>query len=133
MSDFGIELGKEEFENEVAQPEKIDLRIWAAIIEQVDHFVGCDSVGQHFAYMLKVPSVAVVGSTFPENVSYDDTDHFQVLDVGAGRRRYDPIRLTMEEEIHRSHDGIMTMADKAIDEIVKELEVVMNKGAKNGK
>ena len=56
-----------------------------------------------------------------------------MLDVGEGRRRYDPIRLTMDEEVGRQHDGLMTMSDKAIDEIIKELEIVMNKGAKNGK
>tara|TARA_B100000212_G_scaffold51950_1_gene33872 strand:- start:70 stop:1032 length:963 start_codon:yes stop_codon:yes gene_type:complete len=133
MAEFPMKWEEAGCTDKVAQPEGMPIRNWVGVINAADGFIGCDSVGQHFAYMLKVPSVAVVGSTFPENVSYDDTDHFQVLDVGAGRRRYDPIRLTMEEEIHRSHDGIMTMADKAIDEIVKELEVVMNKGAKNGK
>ena len=37
-----------------------------SIIEQVDHFIGCDSVGQHFAYSLGTPSTVITGATFPE-------------------------------------------------------------------
>jgi len=114
----------------VAHPENTPLRMWASIINSADGFIGCDSVGQHFAYALKTPAVAVLGSTFPENVSYPDNDIFQVLDVGGDRRQYDPIRLSFEEEIQRQHDGIMTLNDKAIDEIIKELDIVVNKGSK---
>ena len=133
MAEFQINWAEMGCSDPVAQPEGAPLRNWAGIINASDGFIGCDSVGQHFAYALKVPGVAVLGSTSPINVSYPDNEVFQVLDVGAGRRSYDPIRLTMDEQIGRQHDGLMTMTDKAIDEIVKELEVVVNKGAKNGK
>ena len=133
MAEFQINWTELGCTDPVAQPEGAPLRNWAGFINAADGFLGCDSVGQHFAYALKTPGVAVLGSTDPINVSYPDTEIFQVLDVGAGRRTYDPIRLTFDEQVGRQHDGIMTMTDKAIDEIVKELEIVVNKGAKNGK
>jgi ADP-heptose:LPS heptosyltransferase len=133
MSEFPMDFSQHGVADPVAQPEGAPLRIWAAAIKAADGFLGCDSVGQHFAYSFKTPAVTVVGATYPENVSYDDNDLFQVLDLGVGKRRYDPIRISMEEEVSRSHDGIMTLSDKAADEIVKELDIVVNKGAKNAK
>ena len=115
MSDFGIELGKEEFENEVAQPEKIDLRIWAAIIEQVDHFVGCDSVGQHFAYSLGTPSTVITGATYPENTTYPEKEGVTVVDLGQNDRQYDPIRITFDERISRVNENLMFMTPEIVD------------------
>ena len=133
MSEFPMDFSQHGVSDPVAQPEGAPLRIWAAAIKAADGFLGCDSVGQHFAHSFKTPAVTVVGATYPENVSYEDNDIFQVLDLGSGRRRYDPIRISFEEEVSRSHDGIMALSDKAVDEIAKELDIVVNKGAKNAK
>ena len=133
MSEFPTDFSQYGITEPVAQPENCPIRIWAGAVKAADGFLGCDSVGQHFAYCLGTPAVAVVGSTYPENVSYDDNEIFQVLDLGSSRRRYDPIRLTFDEEISRSHEGIMMLSDKAIDEISKELDIIVNKGAKNAK
>ena len=64
----------------------------------------------------------LVGATYPENVSYEDNDRFQVLDVAPDRRKYDPIRISMEDELQRHNDGIMKLDDKAISEIIKEID-----------
>ena len=133
MSEFPMDFQEQGCTDPVAQPEGAPLRIWASTIAAADGFIGCDSVGQHFAHTLKTPAVTVVGATYPENVSYEDNDAFQVLDLGAGRRRYDPIRISFDEEVGRSHDGIMMLSDKAVDEIVKELEIVMKKGNTDAK
>jgi hypothetical protein len=133
MAEMQIDWKEAGCADPVAQPEGAPIRAWTGFINAADGFVGCDSVGQHMAYALGTPAIAVLGSTFPENVSYPDTDKYQCLDIGEGRRVYDPIRISMEEEIHRKSDGLMLMNDKVIDEIYKELEVIMNKGAKNGK
>lgn len=133
MSEFPTDFSQFGITEAVAQPEGAPLRIWASAIKAADGFIGCDSVGQHFAYALKTPAVTVVGATYPENVSYDDNDMFQVLDLGASKRRYDPIRISFDEEVGRSHEGVMMLSDKAVDEIAKELDIVVSKGAKNGK
>tara|TARA_B100000683_G_C12486320_1_gene553164 strand:- start:1061 stop:1990 length:930 start_codon:yes stop_codon:yes gene_type:complete len=130
MSEFITDHKQWGLSDPVAQPENCPLRIWAAAINEADGFLGCDSVGQHFAHSLKTPAVTVLGSTFQENVSYPDSDIFQVLDLGHERRRYDPIRISFEEEITRSHQGIMLLADSAVDEICKEVDKIVAKGAK---
>ena len=130
MSEFITDHSKWGLSEPVAQPENCPLRIWAAAIKAADGFLGCDSVGQHFAYTLKTPAVTVLGATFQKNVSYPDNDIFQVLDLGHERRRYDPIRISFEEEIGRSHQGIMMLADAAVDEICKEVDRIVAKGAK---
>ena len=118
MSDFGIELKKENFEMDVAQPENIDLRIWASIIEQVDHFVGCDSVGQHFAYSLGTPSTVITGATFPENTTYPNKDGVNIVDLGQNDRQYDPIRITFDERISRVNENLMFMTPEIEDYVI---------------
>jgi hypothetical protein len=122
MSEFPTDYQKLGCNQPVAQPEGAPLRHWAGIINAADCFIGCDSVGQHMAYALDVPSVVVVGSTYPENISYPDSKTFQVLDLGEGKRRYDPIRITMEDEYARAHDRLMYLDDAAVREICKEVD-----------
>jgi hypothetical protein len=74
------------------------------------------------AYALQTPAVVCVGATFPENVSYEDNERFQVLDVAPDRRQYDPIRISMEDAIQRKNDGIMKLDDKAISDVIKEID-----------
>ena len=50
----------------VAIPQNIDLRMWAGIIDAADHFLGCDSVGQHIAYALD--KTATVERWFPKKI-----------------------------------------------------------------
>ena len=130
MSEFITDHSNWGLSEPVAQPENCPLRIWAAAINEADGFLGCDSVGQHFAHSLETPAVTVLGSTYQENVSYPDSDIFQVLDLGHERRRYDPIRISFEEEITRSHQGIMLLTDSAVDEICKEVDRIVSKGTK---
>jgi|TARA_B110000259_G_scaffold99406_1_gene114752 ADP-heptose:LPS heptosyltransferase len=133
FSEFQGDWSQHGITEPVAQPEGAPLRIWASAIKAANGFLGCDSVGQHFAYSTKTPSVTVLGSTYQENVSYPDNDIFQVLDLGHDRRRYDPIRISFEEEISMAHEGIMMLSEGAINEIAKELDMVISKGAKNEK
>jgi ADP-heptose:LPS heptosyltransferase len=103
---------------EVAQPEKIDLRIWASIIQQVDHFLGCDSVGQHFAHTLDTPCTVITGATFPENTTYPNQKGVSVVDLGMNDRQYDPIRITFDERISRVNENVMLMTDEIENYVV---------------
>ena len=67
MSEFGIEFKDAGFKDEVAIPEIPDLRKWAGLIKYADHFLGCDSVGQHLAKAMETPASVVMGAT---SVSY---------------------------------------------------------------
>jgi len=134
MSEFTIDFKKHGCEDLVAIPQNINIRQWAAIIKESDVFLGCDSVGQHLAYTLDIPAVVILGSTFRENVSYPDNDIFEVHDMDDERRRYSPIRITIDEVSDRTNQGIMVMNEDIEDFIIKSVKKVhTNKIAKDKK
>ena len=121
MAEFGIDFEKHGCTSPVAVPQGATLRHWAGIINESDHFLGCDSVGQHIAYAVGTPATVVIGSTFEENVSYPGAVDFEVLDMGGDRRTYSPIRITIDEVADRTNEGIMVMNDKIEDFIVESI------------
>jgi hypothetical protein len=96
---------------EFAKPEGANLRIWSAIIEASNLFVGCDSVGQHLSRSTGTPTIAVFGSTYPANVSYPETETFKIVDLGENERKYSPIRITIDESVDRNNERLMYMTD----------------------
>lgn len=118
MSEFKVDLSDAKLKDEVAVPENVNVRVWAAIIKYSDHFLGCDSLGQHLAYSMGVQATVVTGSTYPINVSYPDTKGVDVLDMGEVEREYSPIRITMDERIDRKNEKIMAMNDEITTHIV---------------
>ena len=129
MSEFGFDFEKEGLKDIISFPasNNVPIRGWAGIIKEADLFLGCDSVGQHIAYSVGTPVVAVMGSTFGVNVSYPNHEKVEVLDMGEGLRMYDPIRITPDEESSRVNDGIMMMNDKVEEVIMKSVDKMMNK------
>ena len=119
MSEIKLDLTQEKnIKDEIAFPENISIRQWAAVIKYADHFLGCDSLGQHLAYSMDKPSTVVFGSTYPINVSYPNAKNFNILDMGEELREYSPIRITMDERIDRKHENLMTMTPEIIDYVV---------------
>ncbi len=119
MAEFGVDFAKHGCPAPVAAPQNATIRHWAGIINEADYFLGCDSVGQHIAYSLDKPATVVVGSTFKENISYPNCEKFDVLDMGEDRRRYSPIRITVDEVADRTNEGIMVMNEK-IEEVIAQ-------------
>lgn len=99
------------------------LREWAGFIKYADHFLGCDSVGQHLAKSVGQKTTVIVGGTFPINTTYPDDDNFTVFDLGKDRRIYDPIRIAIDQKIFKANEGIMKMDDEIIDKIVETTEI----------
>ena len=75
-------------------------------------------MGQHIARSFDKTATVVIGSTYPENISYPGHKDFDIIDVGNGRREYAPIRIAMDETIDRFNDESMELSKKHIDEIV---------------
>lgn len=120
MSEFPVPPPQEWISTgKVIQPTISDIRVWAAVIDLADHFIGCDSLGQHLAAALGKTATVVTGSTFPINVSYVDNKNFDIFDVGAGQRLYSPIRVSMEDAIERTNDQCMDMTLEQLDQIVR--------------
>lgn len=111
----------------VAIPSSMPIRQWAGIIKSIDVVLSCDSVAQHIAYALNKPTVTVLGSTYPINVSYPNTDNIKVLDMGEGMRIYSPIRIAPDEYADMNNDGIMAMNDKVENVIVESVIEMYNK------
>ena len=111
MSEFKTDMSDAKLKEEVAMPENVNMRDWAAIIKYADHFLGCDSLGQHLAYSMETPSTIITGATYPINVSYRDCEYFEILDMGEIHREYDPIRILPDERVNRMNENIMSMTD----------------------
>jgi hypothetical protein len=127
MSEIQINFQAEGCPDPVAEPSGVNLRQWAGIIAASDHFIGCDSAGQHIAYAMDKTATVVTGSTYPENISYPDYEKFDVLDMGEGVRKYSPIRITPDEHTDRNNDGIMIMNEKIEDVVVQSVDKLMQK------
>lgn len=121
MSEIKLDLREEKYKDDVAAPENVGLRQWAAIIKYADHFFGCDSVGQHLAYAMNKMTTVVLGSTYPINVSYPDTSTVNILDMGEESREYSPIRITPDERVDRKHEHIMSMSPEIHDYVINTI------------
>ena len=109
MADLALPI-PENKEHPVAMPKESNLRLWAGMIKSVDHFLGCDSLGQHIAKALDKTATVVIGSTVPINISYPNDDKIDIIDIGADKgRNYSPIRMTMDDEKDRHNDEVMMM------------------------
>lgn len=104
----------------VKMPPTTDLRMWAALIEYSDYFVGVDSVGQHMARATNTPGTVIFGSTFPINTSYPD--FFQIIEK-AGAKKYSPIRIAGLDSVlaDRYNDSLMDFEEAEIAEIYNKI------------
>jgi len=108
-------------ENPIVYVNEMTLREWAGYIKYADHFLGCDSVGQHIAKAVGQTSTVVIGSTYPINISYPNDEMVTIFDVGEARRVYEPIRITMDQVRSEKNQGIMLMGDQTIDNLVESI------------
>jgi hypothetical protein len=105
----------------VMTPEGLNLLQWSGVIKEADYFIGCDSVGQHFSSALEKPTTVIIGSTFPENISYPENKSFNIIDNGKNKRVYSPIRISQDLAIERNNENLMKLDSKTIDKICKKV------------
>jgi hypothetical protein len=127
MSEIQIPLEKDN-EHATAQPQIQDIRMWASIISSADHFLGCDSVGQHIAKAVGTTATIVTGSTYPINITYPNYEGFDIIDVGEGRREYSPIRISMDDERDRANNDCISMTPDQEVEVLESCIKFMGKG-----
>lgn len=112
------------------QPKNFDLRKWAGVIELADYFIGCDSVGQHFAYAFNVPGTVVLGSTYAINVSYPK--HFNIWEKPGFEKVYSPIRIS-EFDTHladRMNDQSLSLSESEFENLYTSIESHIKKTVK---
>jgi hypothetical protein len=111
----------------VMVPESVSLLQWTGIVNAADYFLGCDSVGQHIAHALNKPGTVVIGSTFPENISYPSSSTLTILDNGKDERRYSPIRVVVDIRIDRHNENLMKLNDETIKTLTKGIKTTLSK------
>ncbi len=124
---FPLEENEDKSKYRVARPQITDMRLWASIINASDHFLGCDSMGQHIAKAFDKTATVVLGSTYPENISYPNSNDFDIIDIGADKRKYSPIRISIDEEIDRYNDEAMEMTKDQIKLVIDTVKKRMGK------
>ena len=129
MSEFPLEFQKH-MSTPVATPMNVHIRIWMAVIKQANHFLGCDSVGQHIAYAFDKTATVLVGSTYPINTSFPDAENIDIIDLGKDDRVYSPIRITSDEFSDRLNEGIMAMDEPTEERVIKSVQRML-KQSKN--
>ena len=108
-------------------PEQVSLLQWTGIINAADYFLGCDSVGQHVVHALKKPGTVVIGSTFPENISYPKSTTLNIIDNGLGQRLYSPLRVVVDVRIDRHNENLMKLSQDTMDKIINQIKTTLNK------
>tara|TARA_E500000331_G_scaffold259044_1_gene249905 strand:- start:2052 stop:3080 length:1029 start_codon:yes stop_codon:yes gene_type:complete len=116
MSEFQFDTGESNYSH--AMPQIPDIRGWAGFIQCADHFLGCDSVGQHIAKSVGTTVTTVIGSTYPVNISYPNDPTFDIIDIGEGKRTFSPLRLTTEDMQDMQNDEAMTMTKDDIQSVI---------------
>lgn len=124
---FPLEDNEEKSKYKVARPQIQDMRLWSSIINASDHFLGCDSMGQHIAKAFGKTATVVTGSTYPINITYPNSKDFDIIDVGLDKRKYSPIRISMDDEIDRYNDEAMEMTSDQIKQVVDSIKKRMGK------
>ena len=123
-----IFMGDPEFAQAISQDDQIsekpqipDLRAWCSIIESVDYFIGCDSLGQHMARAFDIPGTVILGSTYAENISYPD--YFQIIENENVAKTYSPIRAVGFDShlADRLNDKCMEFDDDQINKIYSQI------------
>lgn len=123
MSEFPVAEDKWSF-----KPANLNIRTYMALIETCNYFIGCDSSGQHMARSFNKPGTVIMGSTFAENVSYQN--HFQILEKNQ-EKMYSPIRITDSvpdiDLADRSNDTIMDFSEDEISSMYQQIQIDIEK------
>lgn len=98
-----------------------DLRTWAAIIQEADYFIGCDSCGQHMAKAVGTPASVVIAGTHEVNMSYPETFHIikrEGVKFYPGPMRVSNINSMLTEKLNEERNAF---TDEEIDSAYKEI------------
>ncbi|MAG49809.1 hypothetical protein CMO86_09240 [Candidatus Woesearchaeota archaeon] len=121
-----IYMGAKEFHNTKTYKPNPDpnLRLWAAIIDSADYFIGCDSCGQHMCKALNKKASVFLAGTHKVNVTYDD---FHIIEKNlpfySGSMRISGFHSHMSSRLNEPRiDFTQEEIEKAYVEIIENIE-----------
>ena len=107
-----------------------DLRTWAAIIQEADYFIGCDSCGQHMAKAVGTPASVVIAGTHEVNMSYPETFHIikrEGVKFYPGPMRVSNINSMLTEKLNEERNAFTD------DEITAAYKEIVKRISRTGK
>lgn len=106
------------------------LRIWAAVIQEADYFVGCDSCGQHMAKCVGKDASVVVAGTHEVNISYPEK--FHIIKREGVKYYPNPMRVSMMNSMlsDKLNEERNAFTDEEITAAIKEIRKRIEKGSK---
>jgi len=106
------------------------LRIWAAIIQEADYFIGCDSCGQHMARCVGKDASVVVAGTHEVNISYPEK--FHIIKREGVKYYPNPMRVSMMHSMlsDKLNEDRNSFSDEEIKESIKEIRKRIERGRK---
>jgi len=98
-----------------------DLRTWAAIIQEADYFIGCDSCGQHIARSVCTDASVVVAGTHEVNISYPEK--FHIIKKKDAKYYPNPMRVSMMNSTlaDKLNQNRATFTEEEMDSAIKEI------------
>jgi ADP-heptose:LPS heptosyltransferase len=106
------------------------LRIWAAIIQEADYFIGCDSCGQHMARCVGTDASVVVAGTHEVNISYPEK--FHIIKREAVKYYPNPMRVSMMNSMlsDKLNEDRNAFTEDEIKKAIKEIRKRIERGSK---
>jgi ADP-heptose:LPS heptosyltransferase len=106
------------------------LRIWAAIIQEADYFIGCDSCGQHMARCVGTDASIVIAGTHEINISYPEK--FHIIKREGAKYYPNPMRVSMINSMlsDKLNEERNSFSDNEIKEAIKEIRKRIEKTSK---
>ena len=106
-----------------------DLRTWAALIQEADYFIGCDSCGQHIARAVGTDASVLIAGTHEVNVSYPNKFH-----IIKNKAKYypNPMRVSMMNSTlaDKLNQKRATFSEEEIKSSIKEIVKRIEKNKK---
>jgi ADP-heptose:LPS heptosyltransferase len=106
------------------------LRIWAAIIQEADYFIGCDSCGQHMARCVGTDASVVIAGTHEVNISYPEK--FHIIKRDNVKYYPNPMRVSMMNSMlsDKLNEERNAFTESEIKDAIKEIRKRIEKGRK---
>jgi ADP-heptose:LPS heptosyltransferase len=99
----------------------LSLRTYMSLIANSDYFIGCDSVGQHFARSFDKQALVLMGATLESNTSYPNHSGFKFYRKPDTHPTYNPMRFNDADciEADKYNCDLMNFTEQEVSDIIK--------------
>ena len=99
-----------------------NIRFYMNLIKECDHFVGVDSVGNHIANAFMKKKTLVLGSTFAENVAYQENS---IVFASNTPPVYSPLRICESSYSDEINSRCMDHPIETLEQIARSVDALL--------